>query len=116
MSFWQVGYTVGAAIVYWAAFGASKSAHLGLWQFRIPIMMQLFFPTVVIVGLFFCPESPRWLVEKGRIEQARRSLQFVRSGEKVEEELANIMVAIEYEQQVVDPNAKWYTPCKYRLE
>ena len=33
----------------------------------------------LIIGCFFAPESPWWLVRKGRIEEARRTLQRLHS-------------------------------------
>ncbi|KAJ3205006.1 hypothetical protein HDU82_005469 [Entophlyctis luteolus] len=42
------------------------------WQ--LPIALQALFSGVVLVGCFFIPESPRWLLDKGRDEEVRRFL------------------------------------------
>ena len=36
--------------------------------------MQWVWPPFLIAGIFFAPESPWWLVRKGRMEDAKRSL------------------------------------------
>ena len=42
---------------------------------RIPIALQWMFPTPLLVLMFFAPESPWWLIRKGRLEQAQRSIE-----------------------------------------
>lgn len=54
----------------------------------VPSVIQFF-------GFFGLPESPRWLVEKGRIEEARKALQQIRKVKGVENELRDIQDAIE---------------------
>ncbi|ROT37115.1 sugar transporter [Sodiomyces alkalinus F11] len=44
------------------------------WGYRIPFALQWMWPIPLIVGIFFAPESPWWLVRKGRLEQAKRSV------------------------------------------
>ena len=46
---------------------------------------------VMFVGFFFMPESPRWLVFRGKMERARRELAKVRQPDEVDKELAAIM-------------------------
>jgi len=33
------------------------------------------FPTPLLVLMFFAPESPWWLIRKGRLDQAQRSIE-----------------------------------------
>lgn len=44
------------------------------WAFRIPIWCQLVSSIIVAVGVFFLPESPRWLVAHDRVDEARAVL------------------------------------------
>ena len=42
--------------------------------YRGPFALQWLFPTILLLGLPFCPESPWWLVRKGNTQAAARSL------------------------------------------
>jgi SP family general alpha glucoside:H+ symporter-like MFS transporter len=44
------------------------------WAYRIPYALQWMWPVPLITGIFFAPESPWWLVRKGRVEEAKKSL------------------------------------------
>lgn len=44
------------------------------WAYRIPFAIQWFWPTPLIIGCLFAPESPWWCVRHGRIDEAKRSL------------------------------------------
>lgn len=44
------------------------------WAWRIPYAIQWVFPPPIILGVLFAPESPTWLVRKGRLDDAKKSL------------------------------------------
>ncbi|KAJ0426795.1 general substrate transporter [Aspergillus carlsbadensis] len=110
LSLWQLWYAIGAFLVYWAAYGAQRTTiDMGMWQWRIPLFVQIPIPVFIIVSMFFCPESPRWLVENDRVDEARHSLSRVRS-DKVDEELTDIVTAVAYEKATTVYWDKWWAP------
>jgi SP family general alpha glucoside:H+ symporter-like MFS transporter len=52
------------------------------WAFRIPYALQWLWPTPLLIGIFFAPESPWWLIRKGRLEEAKKMLQRLTSANK----------------------------------
>jgi hypothetical protein len=40
------------------------------WSWRIPSLLQAFPSSLQILFMFFCPESPRWLIAKDRPDEA----------------------------------------------
>ncbi|KAI1494511.1 general substrate transporter [Biscogniauxia mediterranea] len=49
------------------------------WAYSIPFALQWFWVLVILPGVFFIPESPWWLVRKGRVEEARDALRRLAS-------------------------------------
>lgn len=70
----------------------------------IPIAIQLVWAIILAVGLFFLPESPRYLVKKGNVTQAAHALGRLRGqpekSDYITQELAEIVANQEYERSV----------------
>ncbi|KAI0182068.1 putative maltose permease [Hypoxylon sp. FL1284] len=49
------------------------------WAYSIPFALQWFWVAVIIPGFFFIPESPWWLLRKGKTEEARDALRRLSS-------------------------------------
>jgi hypothetical protein len=64
-----------------------------MWQWGIPVIVQCLAPIVCCCAIFTCPESPRWLIQKGRVEDARSALLRIREPSEVESELQGVSVA-----------------------
>lgn len=72
-------------------------------QWHIPFGLQLAPGTLLVVLMFFQPESPRWLINAGRPEQARKVLNRLRmlpaDDAYINWEINNVMHQIEEENR-----------------
>jgi SP family general alpha glucoside:H+ symporter-like MFS transporter len=44
------------------------------WAYRIPYALQWIWPVPLLIGIALAPESPWWLIRKGRVAEAKKSL------------------------------------------
>ena len=65
-----MGITMGYAMASYMGL-AFYYDHQPAAQWRGPLGLALIFPVALLVTLFFVPESPRWLLSVGRVEEAR---------------------------------------------
>ncbi|KAF2018528.1 general substrate transporter [Aaosphaeria arxii CBS 175.79] len=58
----------------WLGFGIFHWENGGSATWRIPFAIQCFWPLCLLIGLYWCPESPRWLILNGRNDEAHKIL------------------------------------------
>ncbi|KAF2264989.1 general substrate transporter [Lojkania enalia] len=77
----HVGLVVGLALAFWVGYGISfwSSDRGNYYGWRVSMALQLIPEALFLIGVFICPETPRWLVEHGRTEAAKRSLAWLRA-------------------------------------
>ncbi|KAL5423193.1 hypothetical protein PMIN06_009578 [Paraphaeosphaeria minitans] len=92
---------IGSTFAYWLDYGVSLHIPVSTQQWRVPVAIQLIPGGIMLIGLFFLKESPRWLMKKGRHSEAAVSLAHIRceslDSPDVIKELAEIRAAIEEE-------------------
>ena len=67
----------GITLSEWISYGLFYASSTSI-QWRITLAFPIIFSIVVLACLKFAPESPRWLLKKGRVEDARMVLSALR--------------------------------------
>ncbi|KAJ7626928.1 maltose porter [Roridomyces roridus] len=96
--FWAVGSIIVGAVTFVYNGRDDKQAY------KIPIALQWMFPLPLMVLMFLAPESPWWLVRKGRHEEATRSV--ARLGNKSQQLHAGETVAMMRRVVELEKNAE----------
>lgn len=63
---------IGTMIAYWIDFGAHFGPQDLVWRF--PIAFQIVFGVIIIVGMVYLPESPRYLIANGKVAEGEKVL------------------------------------------
>ncbi|KAG1896938.1 general substrate transporter [Suillus fuscotomentosus] len=72
-----LGIALGNMLAFWVNYGASLNISPGQMQWRLPIIVQIVPGVLFLFLMYFQPESPRWLVERGRYEEAAAVLAYI---------------------------------------
>ncbi|KAF2766127.1 quinate permease [Teratosphaeria nubilosa] len=92
---------IGSTFAYWLDYGVSLHIKPSTKQWRVPVAIQLIPGGIMLLGLVFLKESPRFLMKKGKHQKAAESLAWVRclttDSPEIIEELAEIRASIEEE-------------------
>ncbi|KAK7731965.1 hypothetical protein SLS57_000943 [Botryosphaeria dothidea] len=85
--------TGGICISYWLDFGFSYLEPSTV-SWRFPIGFQIIFALVILVFILGLPESPRWLILKGREEEAMEVLCALNDTHEEDQYIQNEFIAI----------------------
>lgn len=84
--------------------GVAKNTHLAKTsaEWQIPVGLELVAAGIMLLGCLTLPESTRWLLSKGRDDEAWRTLAWMRGGEdndgKTRDEFAETRLGLRAEQ------------------
>ncbi|CAE6503720.1 unnamed protein product [Rhizoctonia solani] len=73
---YQLMNVTGVMLSFWTNYGLQSNAksEYDNWTWRAAFIIQMVPGVVMVIGMVTQPESPRYLVQRGRIEEAARSL------------------------------------------
>ncbi|KAF7316528.1 Hexose transporter [Mycena indigotica] len=99
----------GAIVAAWATFGTFKIN--STWAWRVPSVLQALPSVLQVLLVLFAPESPRWLVSKGRETEALKTLAYYHADSNeddplVKYEFEEIKAALEFDRNVA-ANIGW---------
>lgn len=99
---YQLMITLGIFLGYCTTYGTKRYDDLRCW--RIPLGLCFAWAILMVVGMVSMPELPRYLLEKGRVEEAKVSLARVRrttvDDPEVVKECELLQLGIEHERAV----------------
>jgi MFS transporter, SP family, sugar:H+ symporter len=90
----SIGTLVGTVIDNFASKMDGKRSYI------IPLGIVYIVPGILMLGMFLIPESPRWLLQQGKTEKARKSLRWLRPKLlEIDNEFAEMQASLELETQ-----------------
>ncbi|KAL3463482.1 hypothetical protein BJX64DRAFT_287231 [Aspergillus heterothallicus] len=104
---YQFSLLVGGTLIQTANWGLNSRTDQ--WAYRVAIILQFIVPVLLLIGSYALPESPRWLVGKGRRDDACKVLHLLRQGtapDLIEKE-ADLLMLAEEVQQTLHGSASW---------
>ncbi|KAJ5652566.1 hypothetical protein N7507_009992 [Penicillium longicatenatum] len=84
-SLWYVGSLIGACV----ALGTNHIVG-SEWSWRVPCLLQGIPSICQLVFIWTVPESPRWLISKGKLEKAKQVLAYVHAQGDEDDALVNV--------------------------
>ncbi|KAF2672733.1 general substrate transporter [Microthyrium microscopicum] len=102
---YELGWQMGGLVGFWINYGLTKTMAPSHRQWIIPFAVQLIPAGLLFIGAFWLKESPRFLLAKGRRQQALDNLCWIRNLPAddlyIVEEVAFIEAALDEQRRVI---------------
>lgn len=108
VSTWQLTLAIGQVIGACIAQGTKDYESTFSWRF--PVAFNIVITLAIGIGLLFVPESPRWLIQKGKDDKAFRALEAINKNNEdldAETELGILIAAREAEANNEGNRSRW---------
>ncbi|RVX66657.1 hypothetical protein B0A52_09408 [Exophiala mesophila] len=108
----QLAIEFGIMVSFWIDYGTNFIGGTGDGQsdaaWLVPLALQLAPAVILLVGMFFMPFTPRWLIHHGHEEDARKTLALLRAmpveNELIDLEFLEIKAQSLFEKRTVEAN------------
>ncbi len=108
----QLMITIGILVSYITDYWLSNDNNLESWRWMF--LVGLFPAIVLLIGMFFLPETPRWLISKNRWEEGKKVLIKVEDADLVDSTLADLRRDVQLSSQnrvsIKDVFQPWLRP------
>ncbi|KAM5356810.1 hypothetical protein ACJ41O_003456 [Fusarium nematophilum] len=101
---WVVGQLIAAGVLQ------GLVGNLTVWAFRIPFALQWIWPIPLFLLAYFAPDSPWWLVRRGRLDDAENALRRLGPGlteDQIKQKVAMMVHTDEFERAVRTESSYW---------
>lgn len=102
---YQSGLLFGQLLASLVCRGTSTIDGNNSW--RVPMGLLFIIPSIVGCGAFFMPESPRWLLLKGRDAEALESLTALRRGKYSEDQIKQELLDVQNTIDLTASKGSW---------
>jgi SP family galactose:H+ symporter-like MFS transporter len=92
----QLMITIGILVSYITDYLLGNDANLESWRWMF--FVGLFPAVILLVGMFFLPETPRWLISKGRWTEGEAVLSKVEDPDLIQQTLSDLRRDIEQDK------------------
>ncbi|EXJ91450.1 hypothetical protein A1O1_04562 [Capronia coronata CBS 617.96] len=100
-SWWEM---IGVLIAKGICHNTMRTYANSAWSWRTVLVFQMIVPVIMLCALWLVPESPRWLIQRNRHEEAEKALAYIRKGvatdEEVHEELVLTQQAVAEQEEL----------------
>ncbi len=93
----QLMITIGILLSYITDYWLSNDAKPGSW--RLMFLVGFVPALVLLIGMFFLPEPPRWLISKGRWEEGKKILEKIEDPDKIAQTMSDLQADIRLSAQ-----------------
>ena len=97
----------GGLVSYWILYAdVNRISQTSSADWRMPVGLQFVPGTVMVLLVLLLPDTVRWLARVGRLDDARKSLAYIReldiNDNRIKDELDEILISIEQELMETD--------------
>lgn len=104
----QLMITIGILVSYITDYWLGNDSDLESWRWMF--FVGLFPAIILLVGMFFLPETPRWLISKGRWEEGTAVLEKLEDPDMVTQTLSELKRDIEISSKNNTPATEVFKP------